>query len=113
MDATVLVERIARYQADRAPVDHLRMALLLLLHTPDIDDSVSESRLEQLCQEMSMQLSAADDQHAAVADELDSLAVTAPCDFSPDHLWTLVRAIKIQSRILNLYLGPTHVGSAT
>ncbi len=84
----------------------MRMGLLLSLQFPDLRELGEDSELRRQCQELSLQLSAAGDQHAAVADELDSLAATAPCDFSPSHIWTLVKAIKVQSRILNLYLGP-------
>jgi hypothetical protein len=91
------------------------MALLLSLHCSDEEgDSPaspavafeSDEELLLRSQDISMQLNAAGDQHAAVADELDSLAATAPCDFSPSHVFTLVRAIKVQSQVLSLYLGP-------
>ncbi len=92
------------------------MGLLLTLYLPQADDqefdaivdkpTISDHELRDLSQEISLQLNAAGDQHAAVADELDSLAATAPCDFSPTHVFTLVRAIKVQSQVLNMYLGP-------
>lgn len=81
------------------------MGLLVSLQLSDLGEPVSDEELDRTCQAISLQLSASGDQHAAVTDELDSLAATAPCDFSPDHLWTLVRAIKVQSQLLNLYLG--------
>lgn len=91
------------------------MGLLLSLHcSDDQTDSPPSSAAElsddeellRRSQDISMQLNAAGDQHAAVADELDSLAATEPCDFSPAHVFTLVRAIKVQSQVLSLYLGP-------
>lgn len=91
------------------------MGLLLSLNRPDVAagelgfERISDDELFSLSQDVSLQLGAAGDQHAAVADELDSLAATSPCDFSPAHVFTLVRAIKIQSQVLNLYLGPVEV----
>ena len=107
MDAQQLTMKLAELRPDYAPAEQLRIALLLALQNPDLSVFESDVDLERQCQEIGLQLSATSDQHAAVADELDSLASTAPCDFSPNHLWTLVRAIKVQNQIINLYLGPT------
>ena len=81
------------------------MGLLLSLHHSNSEGVPNEAELERQCESIALQLSATFDQHAAVTEELDSLAATAPCDFSPNHLWTLVRALKVQNQILNLYLG--------
>lgn len=111
----VLIERLARLYPHYGRSELLRMGLLVNLHLADESSSelacepVSDDELFSLSQEISWRLSAAGDQHAAVADELDSLAATSPCDFSPTHVFTLVRAIKIQSQVLNLYLGPAEV----
>ncbi len=90
------------------------MALLVAQQTEQLDELEDVDNLITACSQMSMQLSVASDQHNAVAEELDNLATTEPCDFSSSHLWTLVRAIKVQSQILNLYLGPrdtpSHLG---
>lgn len=100
-----LIRRLAQLYPAYGPAELLRIGLLVSLQEADIE-TCSDSELEEKCQQISMQMSAASDQHAAVCDELDSLAATTPCDFSPTHVWTLVRAIKIQSQVLNLYLGP-------
>lgn len=107
MDAQQLVERLARLRQDDEPTELLRMALLLSLQFPGLEHSCDDEELVAQCHEIAMQLSANSDQHAAVAEELDSLASTDTCDFSPDHLWTLVRAIKVQNQILHMYLGPS------
>lgn len=106
MDAQELVDAIAKLRPQYSPAEHLRIALLLSLQYPDLTPLNDERELERQCLEVTIQLSATSDQHAAVANELDSLATTAPCEFTPDHLWSLVRALKVQSQILNLYLGP-------
>ena len=90
----------------QSPSDLLRIALLLTLHVPEWECIVeSEAELSRQCHEVSLRMGAAGDQHAAVAAELDQLAATSPCEYSPEHLWTLVRAIRVQSQILDLYLG--------
>jgi hypothetical protein len=106
LETQQLIERVAKLYPDYGATELLRMALLLALQFPSLSATRCDTELQQQCQEIGMQLSAAGDQHAAVAEELDSLATTTPCDFSPSHLWTLVRAIKVQSQLLNLYLGP-------
>ena len=107
MDAYELTKKVAELRPDVEPTEQLRMALLVALQQQDLSVLEDDRKLERHCQEIGLQLSATLDQHAAVADELDSLASTAPCDFSPDHLWTLIRAIKVQNQIINLYLGPS------
>lgn len=105
MDALQLIERLAQLRPDCEPAELLRIGLLLALRHPQLDALEDEAELQRQCDDIAIQLSATADQHSAVADELDGLAAESPCDFSPDHLWTLVRAIKVQSQILNLYLG--------
>lgn len=107
MDAVKLITRLRRLRPGDETSELLRMGLLLALKHGDISELPDDRKLTQQCQEIAMQLSARSDQHAAVADELDSLAATEPSDFTPQHLWTLVRALKVQSQILNLYLGPS------
>lgn len=114
LDAAGLVEKIAALKPELSQVELLRMSLLVSQQTDTLSLLENEETLRQLCEHTSLQLGAASDQHEAVAGELDGLASTAPCDFSTDHLWTLVRAIKVQSQVLNLYLGtterPAHLG---
>jgi hypothetical protein len=106
-----IIRRLTRLYPHYGQAELLRLALLLSLHHPEVQAERSEAELRAVCQEIVLQCSAAGDQHAAVADELDSLAATAPCEFSPQHVFTLVRAIKVQSQVLNLYLGPVEANS--
>ncbi len=105
MNAQQLVSAIADLHPTQSPSDHLRLALLLSIHQPDLGRLADSEQLATHCQEVVGRLNASSDQHAAVAGELDALAATSPCEFTPDHVWSLVRAIKVQSQILNLYLG--------
>ena len=40
-----------------------------------------------------------------MTEELESLAASDPKKFSPEQIWVLIRAIKVQSQILQLYVG--------
>lgn len=44
------------------------------------------------------------DQQSAVAQELDELAAGSPCEFEPNQIWILIRAIKAQSRLVDLII---------
>ena len=56
---------------------------------------------------MGIRLQAATDQHAAMTADLESLAQSDPTTFTMDQIWVLIRAIKVQSQILQLYVGQT------
>lgn len=85
--------------------DVARLCLLLCNATEDVCDLEDPDVLNIAWQEMGLRLQAATDQHAAMTEELDSLARTDPQKFSPDQIWVLIRAIKVQSQILEMYLG--------
>jgi len=59
----------------------------------------------QMVDEIQLRMQSIDDQHAAVASELDQLALSQPCEFEPKHVWTLIRAIKVQSQFVDLLTG--------
>jgi hypothetical protein len=59
----------------------------------------------QMVDEIQLRMQSIDDQHAAVASELDQLASSQPCEFEPKHVWTLIRAIKVQSQFVDLLTG--------
>jgi hypothetical protein len=75
--------------------------------TGDAEDLNDDRILAQAWKEMGLRLQAATDQHAAMTDELERLAKSDPRKFSPDQIWILIRAIKVQSQILQLYIGDT------
>ncbi len=51
-----------------------------------------------------MRLQVATDQHAAVTRELQELARSDPQEFRAQQIWILIRAIKVQSQLLELCL---------
>jgi hypothetical protein len=78
---------------------------LLSISADDIDILAEESVLANAWKEMDLRVQAATDQHAAMTEELESLARSDPQRFTPDQIWVLIRAIKVQSQILQLYVG--------
>ena len=103
MNCHELAEDLARERPDLPPVEIARLCLMLLNgeNSPErlSDEKVRLSAWQNAC----FRFEATADQHAAVAEELDSLFDEGPVEFSPDQLWTLLRAVKVQSQMLELY----------
>ncbi|MGC4005175.1 MAG: hypothetical protein QM811_19480 [Pirellulales bacterium] len=100
-----LAEVIERLEPNAAPRDVARLCLLLSNRCESLDELRDESALTAAWREMGMRLQQATDQHAAMTEELESLAGGDPTSFTPSQVWTLLRAIKVQSQILQLYVG--------
>jgi hypothetical protein len=98
-----LAERVQRIAPELSAVDVARLSLMILTQTEDTQTLCDESKLLSAWRNASFRLEAASDQHAAVADELDALCGDGPIEFNPDQLWMLLRAVKVQSQILELY----------
>lgn len=105
MKCTDLAKRIERLRPAADPRDVARLCLLLSISADDIDILAEESVLANAWKEMDLRVQAATDQHAAMTEELESLARSDPQRFTPDQIWVLIRAIKVQSQILQLYVG--------
>jgi hypothetical protein len=100
-----LAARIEQLQPDAMPRDVARLCLLLTNFVEDIRDLDSDERLSQAWQEMGIRLQAATDQHAAMTEDLEDLARNDPNSFNLEQIWVLIRAIKVQSQVLQLYVG--------
>ncbi len=100
-----LASRIQRLQPDADPRDVARLCLLLTNYVGDTEQLADDDRLVAVWQEMGVRLQAATDQHAAMTEELESLAQSHPEQFSMEQIWTLIRAIRVQSQVLQLYVG--------
>ncbi len=100
-----LAAQIEKLQPDAMPYDVARLCLLLTNHVDDIEELACKDRLTEVWQEMGIRLQAATDQHAAMAEELEQLSKASPEKFSMDQIWVLIRAIKVQSQVLQLYVG--------
>ncbi len=98
-----LAQRLSELQPELSQVDVARLALMILTQCDDAGQLSDEATLMNAWKNATFRLEAASDQHAAVAEELDALCNDGPVQFSPDQLWVLLRAVKVQSQILELY----------
>jgi hypothetical protein len=105
MTCQQLANRIQRLQPDAAARDVARLCLLLANTTDDVSKLDDDALLTAAWREAALRLQAATDQHAAMTEELESLARSDPQEFTPEQIWVLIRAIKVQGQILQLYLG--------
>ena len=107
MKCRELAAKIEQLQPGATPSDVARLCLLLANSVDDLDDLDTEQAFSEAWQEMGIRLQAATDQHAAMTGELDALATAKadPHNFSLEQVWVLIRAIKVQSQILQLYVG--------
>ena len=105
MNCPDLAARIEQLQPDAIPRDIARLCLLLANYVDDIESLDDDDRLSEVWQEMGIRLQAATDQHAAMTAELEELSRTPPEKFTMDQVWVLIRAIKVQSQVLQLYVG--------
>ncbi len=105
MTCQELAYRIQRLQPDAAARDVARVCLLLANTTDDVSKLDDDELLTAAWREAGLRLEAATDQHAAMTEELESLAKSDPRQFTPEQIWILIRAIKVQGQILQLYIG--------
>jgi|TARA_B100000809_G_scaffold166853_1_gene164202 hypothetical protein len=105
MNCKDLANRIETMQPEADVSDVARLCLLLANAVEDVKDLQDDVILTQAWNDMGLQLQAATDQHAAMTEELESLTASDPRQFDPEQIWILIRAIKVQSQILQLYVG--------
>ena len=100
-----LAERIESREPDANLQEVARLCLLLGNMVDDLKALEDETALTEAWRDASLRLQAATDQHAAMTAELEELAQSDPAKFSRDQIWVLIRAIKVQSQILQMYIG--------
>ncbi|MBL9089712.1 MAG: hypothetical protein JNL96_00705 [Planctomycetaceae bacterium] len=105
MTCQELASRIEHLQPGAQPRDVARLCLLLTNSVDDADELASEERLYEAWVRAGLRLQAVTDQHAAMTEELEDLAKTDGETLSNDDFLTLFRAIKVQSRVIDLYVG--------
>ena len=98
-----LAEQISALDPELTPVEVARLCLLILNGDPAEQALQDPAQVKRLSKAAGFRLKAASDQHAAMTDELNALCSEGPLKFNPDQIWTLVRAIKVQSQVLDLY----------
>ncbi len=105
MNCSDLAEAIQRHQPTATARDVARLCLLLANTVDDLDALHDDTNLSHAWQEVGLRMQAATDQHAAMTEELERLAQSDVKSFSTEQAWILIRAIKVQSQVLQLYLG--------
>jgi len=105
MNCHKLAARIERLHPEAEARDVARVCLLLTNLSDNLEALDDEKALETAWQEMGLKLQAASDQHAAMTYELEELSRSDPKRFDPEQVWVLIRAIKVQSQVLQMYLG--------
>ena len=105
MTCQELADRIQRLQPEASARDVARVCLLLANTIDDVSKLDDDELLTAAWREAGLRLEAATDQHAAMTEELELLARSDPRQFTPEQIWILIRAIKVQGQILQLYVG--------
>ncbi|QDU55139.1 hypothetical protein Pan181_13250 [Aeoliella mucimassa] len=105
MNCHSLACRIEDLQPEATPQDVARLCLLLTNEYADLEQLVDGPTLQRAWRETGLRLQLATDQHAAMAQELEELASGDPKSFTQEQIWVLIRAIKVQSQILQMYVG--------
>lgn len=105
MTCQKLAEQIQQLQPDASPQDVARLCLLLSNSQRDLEELADARSLQSAWREIGLKLQLATDQHAAMTQELEDLATSDPKEFSPEQIWVLIRAIKVQSQVLQMYVG--------
>ena len=98
-----IAQRLETLRPELSPIDIARLTVMILNLTDDTRELNDDAKLISAWKNASFRLDSASDQHAAVADELDLLCGDGPIEFSPNQLWVLLRAVKVQSQILEIY----------
>ena len=105
-----LIQQLEAIEPNMPPSHTARLLLLLVQACSDsLDELVDEASIVRRLRPIELQLQSAQDQESAVAEELDQLASSHPAEFSPSHVWTLIRALKVQKQIIDLYQKPAFV----
>ncbi len=105
MNCQELAGKIQALQPNASLQDVARLCLLLSNGTEAIDELADPYKLQVAWKETGLKLQLATDQHAAMTQELEELASSDPEKFTRDQIWILIRAIKVQSQVLQMYVG--------
>lgn len=100
-----LAERVQSREPNADPTEVARLCLLMSNLVDDIKTLEDDDELSTAYRDASLRLQMATDQHSAVTQELEDLAATDPKQFDREQIWVLLRAIKVQSQILQMYVG--------
>ncbi len=104
MTCSDLAARIQELQPEATLADVARLCLLLANGTGN-PEALGAEDLAKTCRDVRIRLEATTDQHAAMISELECLSREFSGTFTLDNVLTLVRAFKVQSQMLRLYVG--------
>lgn len=105
MNCQKLAERIEELEPYASTQDVARLCLLLANNHSDASTLDDDGSLRSAWKDAGLKLQFATDQHAAMTHELEELASSDPEKYTRDQVWVLIRAIKVQSQVLQLYMG--------
>jgi hypothetical protein len=105
MTCTELAQQIEKIQPGASPQEVARLCLLLTNAVDDLAPLREQRALHDAWKRTGLKLQVATDQHAAMTEELEELAASDPQSFTQDQIWVLIRAIKVQSQVLQMYVG--------
>jgi len=100
-----LAQRIEAREPRADTSEVARLCLLMTNLVSDVKLLENEGTLSDVWRDANLRLHAATDQHSAMAAELEELAKSDPKQFDREQIWVLLRAIKVQSQILQMYVG--------
>ena len=103
MTCQELAQRLSELNPGLSQADVARLALLILCQSPDPDDLYDDQVLDARWRNATFRLESASDQHDAVADELEAMCESDEVGFTHNQVAVLLRAVKVQSQILELY----------
>jgi hypothetical protein len=105
MSCTELAHQIEKFQPGASPQEVARLCLLLTTSVDDLAALREQRALREAWKRTGLKLQVATDQHAAMTEELEELAASDPQSLSQEQIWVLIRAIKVQSQVLQMYVG--------
>lgn len=111
MNCSTIAQKIEEGNPGATPLEIARMCTLICTAVDDSKALENEDTFLQIWDEVNLRLQAATDQHAAVTEELNQLAGSDPSEFTQDKIWILIRAIKVQSQVLRLYIGNENISA--
>ncbi len=106
MNCSELTQVIERRMPGASPREVARILTVMLSAEPLRDDAPSAVIGDQCWERANLTLRSAMEQHEAITRELEELAHSDPKQFTPDQVWTLIRAIKVQNQLLRLCWHP-------
>ncbi|MEL6895859.1 MAG: hypothetical protein AAFP90_07145 [Planctomycetota bacterium] len=80
-----------------------RACLLMLMQTRDVSDLECDDQLKRQLRNVSYRVDSALDKYTEVCDELSDYGGGSPIAYSPEHIFTLVRAVQVQQQLLDFY----------